>query len=193
MKKQLLILILNCISIFGSVGICLNVFPHFVPQVSAASVAFAKLASPQYMLNSAKSEISSYIIDETDNNTNTRTEQEVKNAIGSKDSDDGRDITATPSDVKSLMKEAEKKYSKKNARGKTSEEPYQGGGTILSYNGVEIQSKIPAKVYKPDIKALLKQGADLKIKDKTKPTILIYHSHTTEAYSLLDSGYYMPC
>ena len=191
MKKQILILLLNCISIFGCVGICLNVFPYFTPQVAAAAVALAKLSTPQYIINSAKSEISSYIPDESENTTNTRTGQEVFSATGSKDSDDGCDITDTPPDVKSLMKEAEKKYSKKNARGKTSEAPYQGGGRIISYGDVEIQSKIPAKVYKPDIKALLEEGSDLKIKDKSKPTILIYHSHTTEAYSLLDSGYYI--
>ena len=182
---------LNSIIIFGCVGICLNIFPLFTPQVSAASVALARLSTPSYIESAAKSKISSYIPSETDNTTNTRTEEQVMNTIGSKDSDDDCDITETPSDVKKLMKQAEKKYTKKNFRGKTSEEPYQGGGTIISYDNVQIQSKIPAKFYKPDIKALISEGSDLKIKDKTKPSILIYHSHTTEAYSLLDSGYYI--
>ena len=191
MKKQLLILLLNTVSIFGCVGICLNIFPAFTPQVSAASVTLAQLSTPAYIENAAKSKISSYITPESDNTTNTRTERQVMNTIGSKDSDDDCDITETPPDVKKLMKQAEKKYTKKNYRGKTSEEPYQGGGTIISYNGVQVQSKIPASFYKPDIKALLNEGSDLKIKDKSKPSVLIYHSHTTEAYSLLDSGYYI--
>ena len=54
----------------------------------------------------------------------------------------------------------------------------------------EIQSKIPSSVYSPDIKALLGEGSDLIIEDKSKPTILVYHSHTSEAYTLLDVGYY---
>ncbi|MBE6719469.1 MAG: stage II sporulation protein P [Ruminococcaceae bacterium] len=191
MKKQLFIMFLNIISIFGCVGICFNVFPSFLPQVTDASVVFAKLASPEYLGNKAGANISNYITPEAENTTNTRDGEQVMHTIGSKESDDDCDITETPSDVKTLMKEAEKKYSKKNSKGKTSEEPYQGGGTIISCGDVQIQSKIPSSYYKPNIKALLKQGSDLKIKDKSKPTILIYHSHTTEAYSLLDSGYYI--
>ena len=191
MKKQLFIMLLNTIILFGSVGICLNVLPLVTPQAQAASVALAKLSSPAYLAERTESKLSSYISPEPENTTNTRTDEQVMNAIGSKDSDDGRDITEIPSDVKALMKEAEKKYSKKDARGKTSEEAYQGGGTIISSGDVEIQSKIPKKFYSPDIQSLLNEGADLKIKDKTKPTILIYHSHTTEAYALIDSGYYI--
>lgn len=191
MKKQLFIMFLNTVIIFGCAGIFLNTLPLFTPQAQAASVALVKLSAPEYLAESAKSKISSYISSETDNTTNTRTDEQVMNTIGSKDSDDGRDITEIPSDVKALMKEAEKKYSKKNALGKTSEEAYQGGGTIISCGDVQIQSKIPRDFYSPDIKSLLNEGADLKIKDKSKPTILIYHSHTTEAYALIDSGYYI--
>lgn len=191
MKKQLFIMFLNTVIIFGCAGIFLNSLPLFTPQAQAASVALVKLSAPEYLAESAKSKISSYISSETDNTTNTRTDEQVMNTIGSKDSDDGRDITEIPSDVKALMKEAEKKYSKKNALGKTSEEAYQGGGTIISCGDVQIQSKIPRDFYSPDIKSLLNEGADLKIKDKSKPTILIYHSHTTEAYALIDSGYYI--
>ena len=182
---------LNTVIIFGCAGICLNTLPLFTPQAQAASVALAKLSAPAYLAENAKSKISSYISPESDNTTNTRTDEQVMNTIGSKDSDDGREITAIPSDVKALMKEAEKKYSKKNARGKTSEEAYQGGGTILSHGDVQIQTKIPRDFYTPDIASLLEAGADLKIKDRNKPTILIYHSHTTEAYALIDSGYYI--
>ena len=182
---------LNTVIIFGCAGIFLNTLPLFTPQAQAASVALVKLSAPEYLAESAKSKISSYISSETDNTTNTRTDEQVMNTIGSKDSDDGRDLTEIPSDVKALMKEAEKKYSKKNALGKTSEEAYQGGGTIISCGDVQIQSKIPRDFYSPDIKSLLNEGADLKIKDKSKPTILIYHSHTTEAYALIDSGYYI--
>ena len=89
------------------------------------------------------------------------------------------------------MKDAKKSSDKSKAKGKTSEEAYKGGGKIISYKGIEIQSKIPQKVYKPDIRSLLEQDSDLIIRDKEKPAVLVYHSHTTEAYSLLDTGYYI--
>ncbi len=179
---------LNCISIFGSVAICLNLLPAVSPHLVGASVNLVSVASPEF---SKKPDISSDKKRQTEQTTNTRADSAVMNITGSKDSNDGYDITETPADVKALMKAARKRYSKKNATGKTSEEPYQGGGTLISYGKVQIQSKIPASFYKPDIKSLLKKGSDLKIKDKQKPTILIYHSHTSEAYALVDSGYYI--
>ena len=192
MKKQAFIMFLNSVIIFGLVGICINISPLFKDEVFAASYALINLSDPQGIAEKAKSKISNYISEENENNTITQdNEVPVMNPIGSKDSDDGRAITETPSDIEKLMKEAKKKTKKSDALGKTSEEAYQGGGTIISSDNLEIQSKIPSSFYKPDIKKLMSTGADLKIKDKSKPSILIYHSHTTEAYALLDLGYYI--
>lgn len=193
MKKQLLIMLLNTIILFGCVGIFVNMTPLFVNQISFVTKGLITLSSPDKLNDNIKSKFSSYISDKDEDNTNTPTQEskETMNAISSKDSNDNSDITETPADIAKLMESAKKTTKKSKSLGKTSEEPYQGGGTIISYNDIEIQSKIPSSHYKPDIKDLLKQDADLKIKDKSKPTILIYHSHTTEAYSLLDVGYYM--
>ncbi len=188
MKKQLLIMLLNTIIIFGCVGISLNVLPLVKTQAANASISLVSIASPEHR---KKPDISSDKQQTTEQTTNTRVDEPVMNVIGSKDSDDGYDITETPPDVKALMQKAKGKYTKKNSSGKTSEEAYFGGGNLISYGNVQIQSKIPAKFYKPDIRSLLREGTDLKIKDKKKPTILIYHSHTHEAYSLVDSGYYI--
>ncbi|MBQ9517760.1 MAG: stage II sporulation protein P [Eubacterium sp.] len=189
MKKQLFIMLLNTIILFGCAGICLNFLPLIAPQAAAASVSLVSIASPEQ--RAKKPEISSDKTKPAEQTTNTRTDSAVMNVIGSKDSDDGYDITKTPSDVQKLMQKAKGKYTKKNASGKTSEEPYQGGGTLIKHGNVQIQSKIPASFYKPDIKKLLAEGTDLRIKNREKPTILIYHSHTSEAYALADSGYYI--
>lgn len=193
MKKQLLVLFFNIIIIFGSVGIITNLLPLMGNVTSAVSSFAAVNISPESISAQLQSKISDYIYEEEVNTTNTPIEksEEVMNKAGSKDSNDGIDLTSTPKDVEKLMKNAEKSVSKKDALGKTSEEPYLGGGTVIEYNGVEIQSKIPAEVYKPDIGSLLKRDSDLIIRDKTKPAVLVYHSHTTEAYSLLDLGYYI--
>ena len=193
MKKQLLVMALNGMILFGTVGILINLFPFYQSQAAAASAALVALSSPVAVAEKAKSKFAAYISPDEENNTTTPIEEpaQVMNPIGSKDSDDDGNLTATPPDIAELMQQAAQQSKKKKSRGKTSEEPYQGGGTIIADEGVEIQSKIPASVYTPQIHSLLAQGTDLTIKDKTKPTILIYHSHTTEAYTLLDSGYYM--
>ena len=185
-------MLLNSVIIFGIVGICINVSPFVKEGVFAASYALVNLSSPQIMAENAKSKISNYISENDENNINSQSEEaQVMKAIGSKDSDDDCDITDTPDDVEKLMTQAKKKIKKSNSLGKTSEEAYLGGGTVISYGDLEIQSKIPSSFYRPNIQKLLSKGATLKINDKTKPSILVYHSHTTEAYSLLDLGYYI--
>ena len=193
MKKQLIIFISNVIIILGCLGITVNFLPLIAPYLSIAVPSAAKYVSPDYMYSSLKLKISSYNPAPAVNNTTApyEKEKEVMNTIGSEDSNDGCNLTETPSDIKKLMKEAKKTYKKSKAKGKTSEEAYQGGGRIISFNGVEIQSKIPEKVYSPNIRSLLEQDSDLLIRDKSKPSVLVYHSHTTEAYALLDTGYYI--
>ncbi len=191
MNKNISQLLFNIVSAVSITALCIGCAPNFSPQITSLSKTLLSLSCPQGIYDDAKTKFSDYISSGTANNT-TATSGDVRqtmNAIVSKDSFDDSDITATPPDIKRLMQAAKRGSTAK--KGATSEQAYQGGGTILSYGKVSIQNKIPPSFYKPDIKALLKDGTDLSIPDKSKPTILIYHSHTTEAYSLLDVGYYI--
>ena len=193
MKKQLILFVVNTVLIFALTGAAVYFMPSLSPRISTAAPSFAVFASPDAAADTFKSKFSFDIErseEQTTNNPDNESAQ-VMHPTGAKDSDDSWDITATPKDIKKLMKQAKKSRKKSDYTGKTTEAPYLGGGKVMSWQGVEIQSKIPDSFYKPDIKALLKKGADLKIKSKDKPVILIYHSHTTESYALLDEGYYI--
>lgn len=193
MKKNIIIIIINTIILFGIVGITVNLSPLIEKPLTAFSLSLLKLSSPVLIYNNAKATFSNSNSVAEENTTNTVPEEErsVMNSISAEDSKDYTDIQQTPSDIARLMNKAKKTATKSKSKGKTSEEAYQGGGTIVSYGNLQIQTKIPKSFYSPDIKALLNQGSDLTIYDKSKPTVLIYHSHTTEAYSLLDAGYYI--
>lgn len=193
MKKNIIIIIINTIILFGIVGITVNLSPLIEKPLTAFSLSLLKLSSPVLIYNNAKATFSNSNSVAEENTTNTVPEEErsVMNSISAEDSKDYTDIQQTPSDIARLMNKAKKTATKSKSKGKTSEEAYQGGGTIVSYGNLQIQTKIPKSFYSPDIKALLSQGSDLTIYDKSKPTVLIYHSHTTEAYSLLDTGYYI--
>lgn len=193
MKKNIIIIIINTIILFGIVGIAVNLSPLIEKPLTAFSLSLLKLSSPVLIYNNAKATFSNSNSVAEENTTNTVPEEErsVMNSISAEDSKDYTDIQQTPSDIARLMNKAKKTATKSKSKGKTSEEAYQGGGTIVSYGNLQIQTKIPKSFYSPDIKALLNQGSDLTIYDKSKPTVLIYHSHTTEAYSLLDTGYYI--
>lgn len=193
MKKNIIIIIINTIILFGIVGITVNLSPLIEKPLTAFSLSLLKLSSPVLIYNNAKATFSNSNSVAEENTTNTVPEEErsAMNSISAEDSKDYTDIQQTPSDIARLMNKAKKTATKSKSKGKTSEEAYQGGGTIVSYGNLQIQTKIPKSFYSPDIKALLNQGSDLTIYDKSKPTVLIYHSHTTEAYSLLDTGYYI--
>lgn len=193
MKKNIIIIIINTIILFGIVGITVNLSPLIEKPLTAFSLSLLKLSSPVLIYNNAKATFSNSNSVAEENTTNTVPEEErsVMNSISAEDSKDYTDIQQTPSDIARLMNKAKKTATKSKSKGKTSEEAYQGGGTIVSYGNLQIQTKIPKSFYSPDIKALLNQGSDLTIYDKSKPTVLIYHSHTTEAYSFLDTGYYI--
>lgn len=193
MKKNIIIIIINTIILFGIVGITVNLSPLIEKPLTAFSLSLLKLSSPVLIYNNAKATFSNSNSVAEENTTNTVPEEErsAMNSISAEDSKDYTDIKQTPSDIARLMNKAKKTATKSKSKGKTSEEAYQGGGTIVSYGNLQIQTKIPKSFYSPDIKALLNQGSDLTIYDKSKPTVLIYHSHTTEAYSLLDTGYYI--
>lgn len=193
MKKNIIIIIINTIILFGIVGITVNLSPLIEKPLTAFSLSLLKLSSPVLIYNNAKATFSNSNSVAEENTTNTVPEEErsVMNSISAEDSKDYTDIQQMPSDIARLMNKAKKTATKSKSKGKTSEEAYQGGGTIVSYGNLQIQTKIPKSFYSPDIKALLNQGSDLTIYDKSKPTVLIYHSHTTEAYSLLDTGYYI--
>ena len=197
-KKDIYIFLLNIAVIF----ICTGVTVHFSSAIAPRMLGFNENAaaafSPIEFVDAKKNIFSSDNSDKTekkDNTTNTASEETEKSSETaveniSKDSDIYSKITETPDDIAKLMSKAEKSIKSEKQTGKTSEEDYFGGGTLVSFSGVEVQSKIPDSFYKLNIESLLKQKAELNIKDVSKPTVLVYHSHTTESYTLLDVGYY---
>lgn len=191
MKKDLLIYLANVVAAVCVVAIIINTAPGYASQIGTISSGVAAVFSPQINMEKI-TEKTTVKTEKKENTTNTAAISASRSTDGikGKDSDLYSDITKVPDDIAKLMRDAEKNIKNEKVKGKTSEEDYFGGGTLISHGRVEIQSKIPSSFYEPDIEALLKQKADLSIKDISKPTILVYHSHTTEGYTLLDAGYY---
>lgn len=190
MKKDIALLITNITALLCASILIVNFAPNYKDAVGVFNNRIVSAFSPQYI--GTRLEKISTNKNANEKNTNNTAQEVMKssNGINGKDGDLYSNIKKTPKDIALLMSEAEKTIKKEKVKGKTSEEDYFGGGTLVSFDRVEIQNKIPESFYKPNIKELLKQKADLSIQDKSKPTILVYHSHTTESYTLLDVGYY---
>lgn len=191
MKKDIAILFTNIVAMICIAVMLINVVPNISEEIGLFSQGVITVFSPQRIICNF-TDFSNTKEDKTEDNNNTATEvmKSSSSRITGKDSDLYSDIKKTPEDIAKLMADAEKTIKEEEVKGKTSEEDYFGGGTLVSFDGVEIQSKIPESFYKLNIEELLKQKADLTIQDISEPTILVYHSHTTESYTLLDAGYY---
>ena len=96
-------------------------------------------------------------------------------------------FTLVSSDIKKLIEEYEKKSDKDKKDGAIIEQTYKDSGVTDKYDTVRIKNVNDTKI---NIKNLLNEKADLKITDKSEPTVLIFHTHTTERYQILDRDFY---
>ncbi len=192
MKRDILIFLSNVVIVFFAVGIIVNAAPLAKDSVASVSSGIMSVLSPYEKIKSAAAQVSLIFSSSSVNNNNTSQEESVQvmNSIGSKDGSGDTDLTQMPDDILKLMEEEQKVIDTQKVKGKTSEESYTGGGTIVTFENVQVQSKIPEDFYTLNIEKLLEEKADLKISDASQPTVLIYHSHSTESYTLLDAGFY---
>lgn len=195
MKKEIIVFVSNVLIVFFGVGIILNTAPLYKGTAAAAAGNIVSASMPYSNLKDSAQQVFSYFSDNSqnsadNNSTSSEDASEVMHSVGSKDSLSNDELKATPEDILKLMEEEEKVIGSQTKKGNTSEESYTGGGTIVTYNNVQVQNKIPSDFYSLNIEELLNQKADLKVSDSSQPTVLIYHSHSTECYTLLDAGYY---
>ena len=95
-------------------------------------------------------------------------------------------FSVTPKDIEELIKEAQKSASKDKAGGKIREKQYTNEGVTDKYSLVRMKNMNKTQV---SIKEILSQKIDLSV-DKEKPSVLIFHTHTTETYQILDRDFY---
>ncbi len=95
--------------------------------------------------------------------------------------------TDIPDDIKVLMENAESMYSGFKKTGKTEETQFGSGAANAGYGNVYVNNRTDTKC---DVKSLLNAKPSYGTITKSKPYILIYHTHTTEGYELLDKGFY---
>ena len=91
-----------------------------------------------------------------------------------------------PDDIGVIEDEYLSVFGKNAVMGSTREVFFRTSGATDTVNSLAIKNTTATK--KPDFEAMLKEGPELLIEDKSAPTVLIYHTHTTESYLLSDNG-----
>lgn len=105
------------------------------------------------------------------------------------DSDEeNENLAYTPDDIAKLIKAAQEKSGSLSNDGKISEYQYGKANATDVYENIWVSNKTAE--HDIDIAAELKKEVDLKIENKSDPVVLIFHTHTTEAYQTLDLGWY---
>lgn len=99
---------------------------------------------------------------------------------------DAATITDTPADIAKLITQYEAKAKDDKKDGAISQKDYNTSGRTDEYGSVFVKNVNDTDI---DIEALLKSKADLSV-DREQPCILIIHTHTTEAYQILDRDFY---
>ena len=95
-------------------------------------------------------------------------------------------FTDTPDDIKQVIAQREKTASKDKKDGDIYEKQYKNEGVTDSFGVVKVKNVNKTDV---DIEGILKEKIDLSV-SKDKPSVLIFHTHTTETYQILDRGFY---
>lgn len=93
-----------------------------------------------------------------------------------------------PSDILELEKQYKQKYANAAQDGKIVEKTYDKKNATSVFGNVTVRNTTAS--HSINIEKSLNQKANLKITDKSKPTVLIFHTHTTESYLPSADGWY---
>lgn len=96
-------------------------------------------------------------------------------------------LTDTPADILAWMREAEEKEPSQHKDGDIRAQTFGKKSATEAFRGLLIRNQTDD--VQPDYDALWEADAPLSV-DKTQPAVLIFHTHTTEGYELLDRDWY---
>lgn len=92
-----------------------------------------------------------------------------------------------PPDILKLIQDAEAKYANSSNDGKITESDYSTKNATSEFGGAFLRNT--TKSHSVNIEEYLKKQVQAHILDDG-PAVLVYHTHTTETYELLDRGFY---
>lgn len=97
------------------------------------------------------------------------------------------DFTKEPADIAALTAKCAENAGKDKKDGNITELTYTTSGVTDKYQNVRVKNINDTRI---DIEKLLSEKPDITVQDKSQPTVLIFHTHTTESYQILDRSFY---
>lgn len=98
-----------------------------------------------------------------------------------------KDITETPDDILKIIEKYTVLFADDEKGGDIRETAYVEIGATHIFENIRVKNTTETKAL--DIESVMSTPLDLKI-DKSKPAVLIFHSHTSEGYELIERDWY---
>ncbi len=98
-------------------------------------------------------------------------------------------LTQTPEDILQLIEAAKENEKSETEDGKISEREYTGSGTNAKIGNIWVRNNTTTQ-QNINLLKYYEAKPSIQISDKSKPAVLIFHTHTTESYEMLDRGWY---
>lgn len=162
--------------VFVPVLLCISVV------IFGADTVTQKILKTSFFLSNPLSSFNIY--ENEEQNTENSIESEKPYAHTSSSS-----ITFTvSSDIQKLVEEAKKKYANSSNDGTITADDYSIKNATAEYNGIYLKNATQNHS-EIDIAKYLNKKIQATV-DKSKPAVLVYHTHTSETYELLDRDFY---
>ncbi|MBE6820883.1 MAG: hypothetical protein E7516_07515 [Ruminococcaceae bacterium] len=97
------------------------------------------------------------------------------------------DITRTPDDIKEIIRKYTELFKDQKKDGSIKNLTYITKGATHTFGNVNVKNTTETKTL--NIEKVLSQPLELSV-DKSKPAVLIFHSHTSEGYELIERDWY---
>lgn len=168
-----------CICVFIAVTVMFNEFFIYILSRTALFAAKTYIPSEGLTFPHVVSTTAEAVSEETA--TTETTEKESVQDVAVK-----TQFTDTPEDIKKIIAERQKTSAKDKKDGSIYEKQYKNEGVTDSFGVVKVKNVNKTDI---DIESILEEKIDLSV-SKDKPSVLIFHTHTTETYQILDRGFY---
>ncbi len=162
----------------------------FLPLVLAISIFMFDIDTVATNILKGSFNIShpSSIINQIEKESNAQTNKIDANESPKTEHASSNTVFTVSSDVQKLINEAEEKYKNSANDGEISAEDYSLKNATNEYNGIYLRNTTPNN-QNINIGEYLNKELQIKV-EKVKPVVLVYHTHTSETYELLDRGFY---
>lgn len=97
------------------------------------------------------------------------------------------DITQTPDDIVELIKKYTELFKNDKKDGDIKSITYEKAGATHIFENVRVKNTTDTKTL--NIEKVLSEPLELSV-DKSKPAVLIFHSHTSEGYEMIERDWY---